>query len=145
MCTFLLQYGALWDMGLVHCGTCEIGLLKWKEVFLNSLRHADASMCKWTGSSLDKVMVCCLFITSHYQNQGGLIVNWIHRNKFKWKLNESEKKVINYLKKKIIFQFCLHNICHFVPVSRCFHMMNGANMAILTHWPLGDLNLILKM
>ena len=26
MCTFLLQKGALWDMGLVHCGICEMGL-----------------------------------------------------------------------------------------------------------------------
>ena len=25
MCTFLLQNGALWDMGLVHCGICEMG------------------------------------------------------------------------------------------------------------------------
>ena len=24
---FLLQNGALWDMGLVHCGICAIGLL----------------------------------------------------------------------------------------------------------------------
>ena len=28
MCTFLLQNGALRDMGLVHCGICEMGLLK---------------------------------------------------------------------------------------------------------------------
>ena len=27
MCTFLLQNGALWDMGLVHCGICEMDLL----------------------------------------------------------------------------------------------------------------------
>ena len=27
MCTFLLQHGALWDMGLVHCGICTTGLL----------------------------------------------------------------------------------------------------------------------
>ena len=26
MCTFLLQNGALWDMGLVHCGICVTGL-----------------------------------------------------------------------------------------------------------------------
>ena len=26
MCTFLLQNGALWDMGLVHCGICATGL-----------------------------------------------------------------------------------------------------------------------
>ena len=26
-CTFLLQNGTLWDMGLVHRGICEIGLL----------------------------------------------------------------------------------------------------------------------
>ena len=25
ICTFLLQNGSLWDMGLMHCGTCEIG------------------------------------------------------------------------------------------------------------------------
>ena len=25
MCTFLLQNGALWGMGLVHCGVCETG------------------------------------------------------------------------------------------------------------------------
>ena len=24
MCTFLFQSGALWDMGQVHCGICEI-------------------------------------------------------------------------------------------------------------------------
>ena len=28
MCTFLLQCGALWDMRLVHCGICEIGILE---------------------------------------------------------------------------------------------------------------------
>ena len=27
MCAFLLQNGALWDVGLTHCGICEIGLL----------------------------------------------------------------------------------------------------------------------
>ena len=27
MCTFLLQNGALWDVCLMHCGICEIGLL----------------------------------------------------------------------------------------------------------------------
>ena len=27
MCTFLLQNGALWDMGMVHCGICATGLL----------------------------------------------------------------------------------------------------------------------
>ena len=27
MCTFLFQYGVLWDMGEVHCYVCEIGLL----------------------------------------------------------------------------------------------------------------------
>ena len=27
MCTFLLQNGVWWDMGLVHCGICWIGLL----------------------------------------------------------------------------------------------------------------------
>ena len=26
MCTFLLQSGALWDMGVVHCGICATGL-----------------------------------------------------------------------------------------------------------------------
>ena len=26
MCRFLLQIGALWDMGLVHCGICAIGV-----------------------------------------------------------------------------------------------------------------------
>ena len=25
MCTFLLQNGAWWDMGLVHCGICATG------------------------------------------------------------------------------------------------------------------------
>ena len=25
MCTFLFQSDALWDMGQVHCGICEIG------------------------------------------------------------------------------------------------------------------------
>ena len=28
MCTFLLQNGALWGMGLVHCGNCATGLLQ---------------------------------------------------------------------------------------------------------------------
>ena len=27
MCTFLLQNGALWDICLMHCGICTIGLL----------------------------------------------------------------------------------------------------------------------
>ena len=27
MCTFLLQSGVLWDICLVHCGICEMGLL----------------------------------------------------------------------------------------------------------------------
>ena len=27
MHTFLLQNGALWDMGLVHCGICEVSQL----------------------------------------------------------------------------------------------------------------------
>ena len=26
MCAFLFQSGALWDMGQMHCGICEIGL-----------------------------------------------------------------------------------------------------------------------
>ena len=28
VCTFLLQNGALWDMGLVHCGICSTTLLE---------------------------------------------------------------------------------------------------------------------
>ena len=28
MCTFLLQNGALWEMGVVHCGICTTGLLQ---------------------------------------------------------------------------------------------------------------------
>ena len=28
MCTFLLQNGALWDMGLVHCGICATSILR---------------------------------------------------------------------------------------------------------------------
>ena len=28
MCTFLLQNGVLWDVGLVHCGICATGLLE---------------------------------------------------------------------------------------------------------------------
>ena len=27
VCTFLLQNGGLWDVGLVHCGICEVNLL----------------------------------------------------------------------------------------------------------------------
>ena len=27
MCTFLLQNGALWDICLMHCKSCEMGLL----------------------------------------------------------------------------------------------------------------------
>ena len=37
MCTFLLQNGALWDAGLVHCGICEIGLYDW-------LRTSDTTL-----------------------------------------------------------------------------------------------------
>ena len=29
MCTFLLQNGALWDIGLVHCGIYETSLFVW--------------------------------------------------------------------------------------------------------------------
>ena len=28
MCTFLLQSGALWDMGLMHCGICATVLYR---------------------------------------------------------------------------------------------------------------------
>ena len=28
MCTFLLQNGTLWDICLMHCGICEMGLLQ---------------------------------------------------------------------------------------------------------------------
>ena len=33
MCTFLLQNGALWDMGLMHCGTCTIGPIDNQHLF----------------------------------------------------------------------------------------------------------------
>ena len=41
ICTFLLQNGALWDMGLGHCGICEISL------FTDSLSH-NKFIITWT-------------------------------------------------------------------------------------------------
>ena len=34
MCTFLLQNGALWGIGLLHCGICELGQFFWFQVDL---------------------------------------------------------------------------------------------------------------
>ena len=39
MCTFMVQNGALWGMGLVHCGICATGLLepiRWQAKALTS-------------------------------------------------------------------------------------------------------------
>ena len=33
MCKFLLQNGALWDMGLVNCGICATGLVRFRAMF----------------------------------------------------------------------------------------------------------------
>ena len=45
MCTFLLQSGALWDMGLVHCGICEMDLF-WYQ----------------TATNLNKVRTVCIIL-----------------------------------------------------------------------------------
>ena len=39
VCTFLLQNGASWDICLMHCGICEIGLLRMTCSSMNTLRY----------------------------------------------------------------------------------------------------------
>ena len=52
-----------------------------KDGRVNSPRHGDVYMCQWTGPSLVQVMDWCLFVPSHYLNQGKLITNETLENK----------------------------------------------------------------
>ena len=56
-------------------------------IIVNLLRLSDAYMCRWTGSSLVKIMACRCSAPSHYLNQCWNIVNWTFRNKNQWNWN----------------------------------------------------------
>ena len=45
MCTFLLQNGVLWDICLMRCGICEMGLLKGTQVFVFSSKPKMCCAC----------------------------------------------------------------------------------------------------
>ena len=44
MCTFLLQIGALWNVCLIHCGICEMGLC----TLLSILYSSSTALCAMT-------------------------------------------------------------------------------------------------
>ena len=48
MRTFLLQSGALWDICLMHCGICEMGLYNW---YLVSTVDTDGLVIQQQGIS----------------------------------------------------------------------------------------------
>ena len=57
MCTFWLQNGALWDMGLVHCGICATGLRVVGSVSLQSVQCNAFFMRKDTTPFLCREMI----------------------------------------------------------------------------------------
>ena len=50
VCTFLLQNGALWDVCLMHCGICEMGLW-WALSYKHDIRLSLASTLRFLFSS----------------------------------------------------------------------------------------------
>ena len=67
LCTFLLQNGALWVMGQVHCGICMTGLLLccMQHINFNSMWPSDAICLHRSESTLTQVMAC-LTTPSHW-------------------------------------------------------------------------------
>ena len=65
---------------------------------INSLWHSDTIWHHGTGSSLVKVMACCLFSTSHYMNWWWHIFRWTNMSalkKLQWNLKQTSIILIN--------------------------------------------------
>ena len=81
--------GALWDTEHdVHSGICEIGLLlnyKSKLTDINSLGPSDTIWRQRSGSTLARLMACCLTAPNHYLNQCWLIIS-----KVEWHSSEGK-------------------------------------------------------
>ena len=95
MCIFLLRIGALWDMGLVHCGTCATGLFVIRDVvcddnLLVSFTPLGLLMNKWTMAWHNTEMSFYRYAKSHCGDkmvvkssffQNGTFTFWFKSNK----------------------------------------------------------------
>ena len=76
----------LWWCALLDCNK---NVRMSASVVVNSLRPRDAYMRQWTNQHWFRQWLVAWPAPSHYLNQCWNILNWIHRNKFHWKLNRN--------------------------------------------------------
>ena len=79
-CTFLLQSGTLWDIGLVHCGICGVDLLKFP---------AGSQVChRLQQAGVTTIFCCCgqdlVQNWSHSQLTLGSLWDFYHDLQIRW-------------------------------------------------------------
>ena len=129
---------------------------------VNSLRPSDAIWRHRSGSTLAQVMACCLTAPSHYLNQCWLIIskvlrhssegnfvrdtpatihkNWLENYQPKFKSPRGQ-----WVELMVIFISVPNEATRHHVRNKLTHWLQGDVVITLTHWPLGDLDAILKL
>ena len=135
------------------------------ELNINSLWPSDTIWWHRTGSTLVQAMTCCMMAPSHYLNQCWLIIS-----KVQWHSSEGSftrdtpainhsSKLENYINKvsfisprgqwvnssNSLSQNLSLNQCRFIVYWTLRDKLLKALFYVLTHWPLGDGVIILKV
>ena len=96
-------------------------------IMINSSPPSAAYMREWMGSALVQIMACAYWTPSHFLNQRWVIVNWILKNKFQWKFNQSAKHFVHENASDNI-------ICEMAAILSMGRWVNGIEICHIQTW-----------